>query len=98
MYIVLRHSRGRYQEAILLAAGPGSMRLAIPGREDVLELTLTHGRWTAEDGEAVEIGFMAASADDGPFCYRRPGPDRIDSRAAGALSSKRAAAAAISPW
>ena len=55
MLIVFSDQYDARTEAILLAAGPGCMRVVRRGQDDTVELRLSGGLWVSESGEAVEI-------------------------------------------
>jgi hypothetical protein len=55
MHIILRYPDGRRVEALLLYREPDRMRVAIPGRNDALELTPVGERWVDDDGQKVSV-------------------------------------------
>lgn len=55
MYLQIGFSDGRSAEAVLLAASPDRMRVALEDRTDATELRLIEGRWTDEDGTEVSL-------------------------------------------
>jgi hypothetical protein len=84
MYILFRHFDGRFQEGLVLSLGSNSMRVSIPGGSDVVELTLREGQWISEEYGAMEIEFIAATAEDewNRFFDRRLVQREIDAWAA----------------
>ncbi|MGD0499513.1 MAG: hypothetical protein ABSC23_13875 [Bryobacteraceae bacterium] len=48
---------GRTVDAVILARTEATLRVALKGSEDVLELSNVHGTWVSEDCEPVRIGF-----------------------------------------
>ena len=62
--MLMRHYDGRREEAILLSVAGDSMRVALAGHDDCLELRLYDGQWVTETNEAVEIEFIAGTAED----------------------------------
>ena len=63
MYLLLRNETGRMVDGVLLAAGRDTMRVAIPGEADTLELRLSDGAWLA-GGERFELEALMAHAED----------------------------------
>ena len=55
--MVLTYTNGSRQEAFLLARTDNTMRVAIPGSDDPLELTEIRGTWITEDCEPVHVEF-----------------------------------------
>ena len=56
MYTIVTFPEGRQVDALLLSASPERLRVAIPGRGDVVELQRIGGQWTSDRGEPVELG------------------------------------------
>ena len=48
----------------MLSVAGNAMRVALPGRDDCQELRLYGGQWVTETNEAVEIEFIAGTAQD----------------------------------
>jgi len=44
----------------VLSATDGCLRLAVPGRPDIVELRQVEGRWISESGTAVELGALVS--------------------------------------
>ena len=63
MYVMLTTSDRFAFGALLLAVGKTTMRLAVPGQSDTLELHLIEGHWTGEDGRPVTIDSMIHSGE-----------------------------------
>ena len=59
MYIIL-NCAGHRLEAVVLAVEPGSLRVAIEGRDDVEILNQAGGQWWMESGEPVELESLVA--------------------------------------
>ena len=57
MHMILCFPAGRV-DGLLLAAGQGRLRLAIPRFNNTVELRFEEGRWMSDTGEAVEIESM----------------------------------------
>lgn len=55
--MVLIYTDGSRTEGILLARTENTIRVAIPGSDDPLELTDVHGTWVTEDCEPVQVEF-----------------------------------------
>ncbi len=55
--MLVRHSDGSLEAAILLATIGSRLRAAVPGRDDVVEFNRADGRWVGAGGETVEITF-----------------------------------------
>jgi hypothetical protein len=55
--MTIRYSNGYSVEAFLLSRNETSMRVAIQGSDDVLELNEINGVWITEDCEPVQIQF-----------------------------------------
>ncbi len=64
MLMLMRHYDGRREEAVMLSVAGSVMRVALPGREDCLELRLYDGQWVTETNEAIEIEYIAGTAED----------------------------------
>jgi len=64
MFLILCDGDGRRWECLLFAASENRMRVAVRGRADAAELTLRQGRWSWENGAAVEVESVLA---DGPL-------------------------------
>ena len=62
MYLLLRNETGRMVDGVLLPAGRNTMRVAIPGEADTLELRLSDGAWLA-NGEKFELEALLAEAE-----------------------------------
>jgi hypothetical protein len=63
MHLTFNFTQGRTEEGILLAISKDHLRVAIPGREDIVELRLIDGFWTIEDGERVELVSLIRMTD-----------------------------------
>lgn len=55
MHLILSYATGRRSEGILLAAGPGRMRIVVRRLNETIELHQEEGKWLSDDGEPVEI-------------------------------------------
>jgi len=55
--MILIYANGRRTKAVLLAQSENQLRVAIPGRDEPLELTGIHGTWVSEDCEPVRVEF-----------------------------------------
>jgi hypothetical protein len=55
--MTIRYNNGFSYEAILLARTEETMRVAITGSDDVVELKQIHGAWISEDCEPVQVEF-----------------------------------------
>ncbi len=64
MLMLMRYYDGRREEAVMLSVAGNAMRVALPGRDDCLELRLYDGQWVTETNEAVDIEFVAGTAED----------------------------------
>lgn len=53
----LTYADGSRTEAFLLTRNENTIRVAIPGSDDPLELTDVHGVWVTEDCEPVRVEF-----------------------------------------
>jgi len=60
MYTIIVLPGGRQLDALLLSAAPARLRVVIPGRSDTTELQRIEGKWTSENGIAVELGAIIA--------------------------------------
>jgi len=63
MHLMLTFSNGRRTEALVLAVGRNRMRIAIPSRNDAVELTLAGGQWTTDTGETLELDSLISLVD-----------------------------------
>ncbi|HWQ54478.1 MAG TPA: hypothetical protein VN442_12410 [Bryobacteraceae bacterium] len=64
MLMLIRHYDGRREDALLLSIAGNAMRVALPDREDCMELRLCEGQWVSDANQPVEIEFIAATAED----------------------------------
>ena len=55
--MILTFLDGRTVNAVILTGTESTMRVALEGAEDILELTNVHGTWVTADCEPVRIGF-----------------------------------------
>ena len=55
--MILTYADGSRTEAFLLARTENTIRVAIPGGDDTLELTNVSGTWVSEDCEPVRVEF-----------------------------------------
>jgi hypothetical protein len=55
--MTIRYSNGKAYEAVLLAQAENSMRVAIRGSDDVLELSEINGTWVTDECEPVRVEF-----------------------------------------
>ena len=55
MHMILRYPSGRRVDGILLAAGPNRLRIVVRRLNETLELHLTEGQWTSEQGDRIEV-------------------------------------------
>ena len=60
MLTLLIFPGGRRADAVLLSAKEDSLRLAVAGRADVVELTNVGNRWISDTGVPVEFGAIFA--------------------------------------
>ena len=60
MHTVLILAGGRRVDALLLSASPDSLRVAIPGRGDLVDLHYLGDGWISERGDRVEIAALIA--------------------------------------
>jgi hypothetical protein len=63
MYILLTNRIGRIEEGLVLAAGRNTMRVAVCGQSDTIELRLSNGLWISDRDERFEIEALTAGAD-----------------------------------
>ncbi len=70
MHMILRYPSGRRVDGLLLAAGPETLRVVVQRLNETIELHLTNGQWTTEDGNTVTVdGWMTDGHRDlGSFC------------------------------
>jgi hypothetical protein len=62
MHMILRYPTGRRVDGILLAVGTDRMRIVVRRLNETIELHLTEGQWTSENGELIEVeGCLTAS-------------------------------------
>jgi hypothetical protein len=55
--MTIQYSDGRSAEAVLLSRTETTIRVAVQGTEDVLELSEINGTWVSADSEPVAIEF-----------------------------------------
>ena len=58
MHLILCLPSGQRVDGLLLAAGRNRLRVAIPLRNDAVELHREHDQWMSDTGEAVQIESM----------------------------------------
>jgi hypothetical protein len=61
MYLLIRYPIGVIVEAVVLAKGRNSMRVAAAGFPDALELTRSGRQWFTKDREPVEFDFLMSN-------------------------------------
>lgn len=66
MYLVIRFEDGQLAEAMLLVKDERSMRVALKGAGDVIELRQSAGQWTTADGGRVEFEAILAEGAQAP--------------------------------
>ncbi len=64
MYALLKNNNGRIVEGVLLAASPRTLRVAMRGVGDILELHLSDDGWVSDRGENYEIEALTAAVED----------------------------------
>lgn len=55
--MIIRYSNGQTFEAVLLSETENTMRIALKGSEDVLELKNINGTWVSDECEPVNVEF-----------------------------------------
>jgi hypothetical protein len=60
MHTLLILAGGRRVDALLLSASPDCLRVAIPGRGDLVDLYRLGSGWISEHGNRVEIAALIA--------------------------------------
>ena len=55
MHLILCYPSGTRVDCLLLAAGRNRLRVAIPHRNDVVELHREHDCWKSDTGDTLEI-------------------------------------------
>ena len=55
--MIIKYSNGTEVEAALLVRGERTLRVALNGGDDVVEVTEINGTWVSEDCEPVQIEF-----------------------------------------
>jgi hypothetical protein len=70
MHMILRYPSGRRVDGILLAAGPTRLRIVVQRLNETLELHLSAGQWTTEEGNPVEVDGLLTDGHRslGGFC------------------------------
>ena len=68
--MIIEYRDGRTVEALILARDSTTMRVAVKGGDDVLQLDHVNGRWVTEDREAVHIEFAWDRAIRHRACMR----------------------------
>lgn len=59
MDLIIYDSKNRQWEGVVLAAGHNRLRVMFRGASDITELNRRFGQWTLENGEPVDLGFVA---------------------------------------
>jgi hypothetical protein len=57
-HMTIRYSNGHTLEAVLLSKTETSMRVALQGSEDVLEIKNLNGAWITEECEPVNVDYV----------------------------------------
>ena len=55
--MTIRYNNGFRLEGILLSRNEDSMRVAVPGSDEVVEFTKIRGAWISDDCEPVQVEF-----------------------------------------
>ena len=61
MHLMIRDSKGRVIEGLLLAASNSGIRLQVRGTVDVTEIHQAYGEWTLSTGEKVDLEFLGTA-------------------------------------
>lgn len=64
--MTIRYGNGYTVEAVLLSCAHDTMRVAVRGGSDVLELRKINGRWVSDDCEPVDVEFAWLRLQDQP--------------------------------
>src|SRR5689334_14089206 len=64
--MTIRYRDGNKVEATILARTEASMRVAVNGCDDVVQLRHLHGTWVTDDCEPVAVEFAWSRAEGGP--------------------------------
>src|SRR4051794_4334888 len=62
--MTIRYANGQKFGAVLLSRTEGTMRVALQGSDDVLELNQINGTWISEECEAVHVTFSWEQQSD----------------------------------
>ena len=62
--MTIRYSNGSSFKGTLLSRTEQSIRVVTPASDDVVEFTLTNGRWISEDCEPVQVEFAYMAKAD----------------------------------
>jgi hypothetical protein len=63
--MILRYPSGRRGDGILLAAGRDRLRIVVRRLNETIELCLTGGQWTSEQGDHIEVEGWLADGNTG---------------------------------
>jgi hypothetical protein len=64
--MTIRYNNGQIFEAVLLSQAETTMRLAIEGHDDIIELNLVHGVWVSDECEPVHVDFAWTARPSAP--------------------------------
>jgi hypothetical protein len=65
MYALLKNDNGRIVEGVVLAADSRTLRIAMRGVGDILELHLSDAGWVSDRDEHYEIEALTIAVEDG---------------------------------
>src|SRR5687767_879445 len=65
--MTLQYLNGQTLEAVLLSRTEQTMRVALRGSDDIVELSQVNGRWVSDECDAVQVSFGS----------QRPGPETV---------------------
>src|SRR5688572_12469650 len=55
--MTLRYPNGQTLEAVLLSRTEQTLRVALRGSDDIVELNQVNGRWVSDECDAVQVSF-----------------------------------------
>ena len=64
MLLSIAWSEGVRSDAVVLALGPGCIRVTMEGNEDALDLRRNGDSWMDEQGREISFNFIGALGDD----------------------------------
>jgi hypothetical protein len=72
MHLIIRDFWERRQAGVVLAAGRNGLRVALPGRNDAVDLIFADGQWMLDGEGPVEVDALLIAAEAGEPRFELP--------------------------